>query len=316
MSTLAKALLETPDELLVSRKTVSPRLLELQLATVRWIKDRLLAPTPRVGLAEDQCAERFIFDDDAPEITARLVSEGQVARNLVFDTCHSPATNFWLEYKVLAVSENNKGMYRAGLMVGPWANSPIEKPRLTVAMATCSDFGARVVGLISFDGVDLKIVPGATYAFVHWFLDSLSSGEGRLSVEAHNEDVTTFIYDLVYSLFLINTPRVGELRSSTIGTPRKKSSRVKPTDVPLTEVKRVVLKIGTAQPRYVNARLSAQHGIQANEDGDHSKRLHRVIGHFRTYAKDREAPLVTFVPPHWRGNAEKGILLHERVVKR
>ena len=84
------------------------------------------------------------------------------------------------------------------------------------------------------------------------------------------------------------------------------------TGLPMVEYKRVVMKIGVGAPSYPH---KAQQHIDGESEEARRRRLHRVVGHFRTYRQGREQPKVAFVPQHWRGNAELGILLHEREVK-
>lgn len=315
MTTLAKQFLESDPDVHLTPGG-SKRLLQMQVWTYEFIKERLLAPLPGAdGVTADQCAERFIFEVDAPAVTGELVKANAIEDKLIWDTFHWPATNFWLEYPCNDhLTDANDCVERVGIMVGRVALNETVMCQYKYMMAVvCGGGGTcRVAALFSLD--DRLIRPGESYMHVHWFLNRLAT-EGRAS-DSENQDAKQFVFDLGYALFLINTPRVGELRTTTFGSPPRKKSRMRDGEntIPLTEVRRVVLKVGIAPPRY--DRSGRVGGTVSETSEERTKRLHRVIGHFRTYRKDREEPHVAYVPQHWRGDAEKGILLHERVVKR
>jgi len=75
----------------------------------------------------------------------------------------------------------------------------------------------------------------------------------------------------------------------------------------------MVTKVGIGSPHY-RSNTGGRKPLESEEA--HHKRLHRVVGHFRTYREGREQPKISFVPQHWRGDAALGVLLHERVVKK
>jgi hypothetical protein len=116
---------------------------------------------------------------------------------------------------------------------------------------------------------------------------------------------------IVNALFLLNVPRVSEVRES-VASAKLQKARARRGKMPLLELKHVKLMIGRGGVRYTNRGDLARRPGESVEE--HRKRLHQVIGHFRTYVKNREAPRVSWVPPHWRGDATKGIVLHERTI--
>lgn len=309
MSTLASAFLKSEFR---PEKNCSKELNKLHLWTHDFIKARLKAPLPGsdLRLQSDQCAERYIFNEDAPAVTRALIENGSIEKGMVLETFRMPATNVWLEF-----TPNDSVLSRIGYMVGPVPESEsiLTNYRLMIAIAAQSKNNSltRTVGLLSLPEGGFNLRFGATL-HLHWFMDYMGGG-GRVSKEQKeiDSDAKMFFYDFVEAMFLINTPRVCELREASFG-PRKQKIRDR-TGLPLVEYRRVVMKIGVGTPQYRSNGSRPQEEVESEAN---RRRLHRVVGHFRTYKEGREKPKVSFVPQHWRGNAELGILLHEREVKR
>lgn len=307
MSTLASVFLKSQFR---PEKGASNELNKLKEWTHNFIIDRLKAPLPgaNLRLAADQCAERYVFNEDAPAVTRALVSNGSIEKKLILETFRMPATNVWLEFV-----PDNSVLARIGFMVGPIpeTESILTNHRLIIAIAAQSRecLKTKVVGLLS-------LPQGAALHFgamlnLHWFMDYIG-GQGKIDPDQKNidSDSKMFFYDFVEAMFLINTPRVCELREASSGHRKIRKHR---SNLPFVEYRKVIMKIGIGTPRYKS------NGARSQEEVEHEasqRRLHRVAGHFRTYREGREQPKVTFVPQHWRGNAELGILLHEREVKR
>ena len=301
MSTLAKVFLKSKEKYPL---TTNERLHKLQSWTHNFVRVRLLAPVPgTIGVAPDDCAERFIFDVDPTVVTGQLIDSGAIDSKLVMETVHFPATNFWIEFPHEEI--------RIGFMVGALGEREgFPEQQIGVAMVACNSdhTNARCCAFVTIPRAE--IMPNKTYATCFWFLDKVSV---QLS-DHETEEIVYALYDLAHCLFMINTPRVSEHRVSTIGSHGKRALK-DPTTFPAVEVKRMVLKVGVGAPRYPHS--SNPSGAMSVESADaRHRRLHRVIGHFRTYREGRERPHVSYVPQHWRGDAEIGILLHERVVKK
>lgn len=279
---------------------------QLQEWTASFIQSRLKSPLPGSDLRRraDQCAERYIFDQDAPELTRGLVESKAIDYKLVWESLRLPATNVWIEYP--SHSESESGLQRIGLMVGSVMNheSVMASSLTLLAIAARNETRSKVLGLVSLP--ETRLTHGLSTIHLHWFLDHVAGGEDNL--DAHH-DVKLFVYDLIDALFLINTPRVCEMKTSSFG-PRKQKIRER-TGKPLVEYRHVTMKIGVGAPQYKRSETVNETDAEASR-----RRLHRVVGHFRTYRENREAPRVSFVPQHWRSDAALGILLHERMVKR
>lgn len=315
MSTMAALYLKRQEEIVARINLLEANnevLRELQLWTNKFIVDRLKAPvlSANLKLQANQCAERYIFDEDAPAVTRELVKTKAIDDNLIFDSMKLPASNFWIEYP-MGKGVDSSDILRIGLMVGfaPRNESIITNYRLMLAIVVETEISIAPIGLMTLppDGL---IKPGSSIVNIHWFMDHLAN-DSSLKEKKMDHDCRMFVYDLVDSLFLINTPRVCEIRESTFGSNRKVKAHDK-APLPLVEYKRLTLKVGVGAPRY---RGGGNNSPTESTEARH-KRLHRVVGHFRTYRAGREQPKVSFVPQHWRGDAELGILLHEREVKK
>lgn len=314
MSTLASQLLKLSGPRFSDNVGASKhpkQLRQLQDWTHNFICSRLRAPllSSDLRVTADQCAERYIFDEDAPLITTQLIDSGAVSADLVWESTRLPASNVWIEFP--SNQDNEEGFHtRIGFMLGrvPVNDTVLSNHRMVMALAAMSSDGAGgAVGLITLPD---KPVTATNYAVgVHWFYDRTALDRldnSRIDIQ---RECRLFVNDMISCLFLINTPRVCELREGIFG-PRKPKIQQR-LNHPLVEYKRVVLKVGVGAPRYQRNPNPTDETEEAR-----SKRLHRVVGHFRTYRAGREQPKLSFVPQHWRGDATKGILLHERTVKR
>lgn len=307
MSTLAADFLKHGTERF--KDTEDPTLRGLQSWTHVFIRNRLLAPLPGPGLRQsaDWSAEKYVFSEDAPDIVRGLVASGAVDDRLVWESMRLPATNFWIEYPI-----KNHDLTQVGMMIGSVAmsDSVLASQRVMLAIVGKTDRD-RVAACALMSLPEVRLVPGQSHVHLHWFLDRLAKGPNKNQDEEH--DAKMFVHDLVDCLFLINTPRVSELRTGAFG--KRKVKKIEDRDtLPLVEYRRIVVKIGVGQPKYPKS-TSVDPASTESVDARH-RRLHRVVGHFRTYREGRNQPKVSFVPQYWRGDAGLGVLLHEREMKR
>lgn len=318
MSTLASDYLALGPALPYFGKAHDNELLrKYQVWTHDFIRARLTAPLP--GAKEDivdHCAERFVFDADIPVVVKNLVRTKQVDAQVIQDSIEFPATNTWIEFPVQFNDDGDPAFTaidRIGFMFGPvYINETILSTTKTMlaAVARSARTGyVRPVGLISLPPAPLRLRDMKQIS-CHWFLDDMKENPVAHHPEGSDQHLVMLFYDLCDCLFLINVPRVCEIRTGNFG-PRKKSVQER-TGKPFIEYRQVTLNVGIGAPRYKRSETDAQEDARE----DHARRkLHRVISHFRTYREGREAPMVSFVPQHWRGDPEKGIILHERTVK-
>jgi hypothetical protein len=158
--------------------------------------------------------------------------------------------------------------------------------------------------------MDLPINEKASLATGFW-KDYIPQERVATMPENVQKDMKAFMWDAIDALFLIMTPRVCEVRHVEY-SPKVNRRRMVAGKKPFVEYKHLLLKVGVGTPRYVS------HGgpVPDVKEPGHHKRFHRVIGHFRTYRAHREMPLISFVPEHWRGDVELGVVLKTRHVRR
>lgn len=287
----------------------------LQDWTFGFVMVRLLAPLPTgdVRLNANQYAERYVFDEDAPMITTNLVRSGAIDADLIWQSVRLPAQNVWIEYPLSKEAAAESGIIRVGFMIGQIATGEnetvVSAHRTAMAIVAKTENAIGVVGLMSVPEIR-PIAAHLTHIHTHWFLDTMS-GEGV--VKEHDQDILTFFRDVIGCLFLVNTPRVSEMRTGSFGH-RKAKVRQGKEGIPFIEYRRVTLKVGVAKPRYEKS--DNRNPDPASSAEASRRKLHRCIGHFRTYREGRNTPHVQFIPEHWRGDPALGIILHERVVKK
>jgi hypothetical protein len=300
MSTLASDFLKSEFK---PKSTDSPKLARLRKWTDNYVRVHLLPPNPDASeQLIDQTSERYVFDEDAPSIVRNLIHTKTIDESIVFETIRLPATSVWIEYPT------GEGI-RVGLLIGlaTFASSGPVQHKTVMAVIGQTESGVRAIGLTGLP--DFPFKRGESYATCYWWLDKAS---GELVPNVDTTGIKEFVIDLADCLFLINTPRVSEMRTNTFGH-KKPKARHEHEGLPLVEYKRVIVKVGVGTPRYPHNDHVDVNSIESTEA--RHRRLHRVVGHFRTYREGREQPRVTFVPQHWRGDASLGILLHERVIK-
>jgi hypothetical protein len=113
---------------------------------------------------------------------------------------------------------------------------------------------------------------------------------------------------LVGALFHLNIPKMIEVRKSQ-GKPHHRAASPGRINPGVIEFKQVFLKPGLKNIRYESQRQKGETEIQ------YRKRLHHVVGHCRTMTHYRDKqfakPIVAWIEPHWRGDANLGVVLHE-----
>jgi hypothetical protein len=245
-------------------------------------------------------AERFCFDGDAIRLVREMLDCESLSMRTIGEVARMPTDSVWMEY--LDEEENA----RNGILVTKRPNDG----RLLIAL------------VIEFEG---NVIPGMlieTREFP-WRFDHEGDNEEaillwevtQVSKARTTQRASRLMVDALEMLFLLTVPRVCEVRSAVSRAERMRAR--KPRAHPPVEYKHVRLTVGVGSPRY-------QHqGRREDESSEaYAKRLHQVIGHFRTYrheygsrgARLRSEPFVQWIPAHWRGDAARGILLHNRDV--
>lgn len=301
MSTLAQLLIE-------KGKTGSERKEKHRAfarAALKYLQDSLNPPKLEAGAhALDmrnfrQKAERFVFAEDPTTALFAMVDEKQVDMSTVYKTARLPAPVTWLEFTpsrgnldgarwgVLVVDKGKKWEVICA-MEGP--NNQIASPYIIAAMDPLPTQAEGIMG-------DLA-----------WFCDA------DMTEAEKQEEFKHCIIDVISSLFFLTVPRICEIKES-VADAKLQKARMKKGKPPIIEMKRVTLSVGIGRTRYKNSGTRSAGG-STEGTGDFKKRLHPVIGHLRVYTKRQKEgePLVSWVPHHYRGNAELGVVMHERDV--
>lgn len=270
--------------------------------TDAWVRQSLLLPSHHED--PNRCAERYTFDVDVHDLVRSWIDSGNLPEPLLRETARLPLSPCWFECPC-TYEDGTRG--QMGLLVHQKRKEHVlEKPEVILAAVANSPVLRRpqvfaLVGFEPFPWARSTVVTMRPY----WSGSRLFSEMN----EKDHEELNKLIYDLLDFLFVVNTPRVCEVRSVEWDK-KKQRARKKTGKSPLVELKRTTVLIGQPAVRYESNRPPgeiAQPGAR--------RRYHRVMPFFRTYRKGREAPKVSLVPEFWRGDRSRGIILHERIVK-
>jgi hypothetical protein len=276
--------------------------------THEFIHNRLRAPRPNDILSAEQTAERFVFDANPIHTVIDLVERGSITRQTIFESIRLPHMNFWIEYPIM-FGGGTKG--RVGLMVG-------KTPKGETGLHGHMDMLAVAIEAEAVPMSRRAMVPFALISLPEFPLSPGSSGfrpffySNRLGPELIKDDIDAceqFVQELFDCLFLLTVPKVVEYRDAEFGPRKPKVQRA--TGKPLVEFKRVKIMIGGTQVRSSTA-AAATHAAPGEPHTGDRYRYHRVGPFFRTYRKENEQPKVVLLDTFWRGNPQKGIIIHER----
>lgn len=251
---------------------------------------------------EVERAERFAFEGNLEPavLTTELEKAGQVQYGVMRQIFVLPARSTWLEWKV---ADEDRQAFRVGYLVEQRSptgrNGDDYRYKIICCLETKRGFGA------AFAHFDVALGDKTTNPSIglSWYAMGNNTHD-RAEVFA------AYVHDVVSAIFLIMTPRVSEIRDH-VPSNKLQQRRKHVGESPLISIKKVKLVIGSAGVRYRTTGNGSP-----TLSGENHRKLHQVIGHFRTYEKGRETPHVSFVPGHWRGDPKLGIVLHEREVVR
>lgn len=255
-----------------------------------------------------QTAERFVFEYEPLALVTQMSDAGTLDIYLMGEAVALPSDHTWFEFL-----------------------DPKEGERVGVLVAR-QDSGKLMVALVlEVYGVPCPILLMEIKDLPWRFSDSHPYRAGNevgeycevmweaqpFEFERTSRRAATTLHDVLSCLFLLCVPRICEVRTKTskLGKRMARQERAHPA----VEFKHVTMTVGVGSPRYVGGAAR----VPGESDEEHRTRLHRVTWHFRTYRYVkgsggtvlRDKPLITLVDEHWRGDASKGILLHERTVK-
>jgi hypothetical protein len=250
---------------------------------------RALAPPPpkTVLHAPPEMADRFVFAEHPALVVGKLIGAGLLRVEQLYAALRMPSSRMWLEYPE---DEGSSGL----LAVRTGGGSRIA--------LTCVHGWKDVHPLahVEVDGLRNGCVVDVLWTF-----------HSNYAREYMNQDVSSFMS----ALFLLCVPRLCEVRTSP-GLPGKIARTAR--EFPAVEFKQVKSVIGGKSVRYLSPRKEGETEVE------YRKRLHHVVGHFRTYkmkwgshgeAERPGGPVIAWVPDHWRGSAERGIVIKEHLMQ-
>lgn len=249
-----------------------------------FIMDRLAPPSgnPKTSLT----ADRFTFTSlPASAVRPFFDASALTMEQIILGAARTPSDCFWIEYP------DDQG--HAGILCTHLAE---DAPLLVISVYT----DPYVTTALSV--IELNLEAGKSNYNILWIHD-----------KSYRDFIDWDNSNLIASLFLLNIPRLHTIKTAlSKGTKRIHSRKI----FPPIEYKKVKITVGQGGS-YYSARKP---GETATE---HANRLHHVVGHFRTYTHEYGSggttprvggPVVAWVPPHWRGSAERGLLLREHIV--
>jgi hypothetical protein len=250
-------------------------------------------------------AERFVFSRCPTDIVKNLIATRQVDHATMMEITRPPCQPCWLEFPVDAGHEDSSTVTLGVYVMQTQVMRRHELPREGTLLAYVMDLGLGYAPSL-FGALVVPKMPVGTTHEPSW-VDVLFWPDTKRLQDA----IPHFIQDAIDAMFLLCIPRAAELRPH-VPSARLQRRRAATGKKPLIEYKYVDLKIGAAQPR--RSQNSNGHSDLTSASRE-SPRLHHVIGHVRTYRKDRETPKLTFVPDFWRGDATRGVVIHTHNVK-
>lgn len=277
------------------------------------LRGGLLLPTSPDPARAESCAERYVFDEDVNVFVSSLVKAGSVSDKVIRETAKLSRASCWFEQPITWTTDEGRTTHgRIGMFVTPvkdaaiLESNPLEKYFLVAAAENELLPTPLLMALLSFPAPPWPASERGT-AFTPFFLfDKKNSAMNETDTKLAQQ----LIFDLLDFLFLLNTPRVCEVKTVSWNA-KKQKARERSGKLPLVELKRTTIRIGKPAVRYENGHREVP---EVDEPG-HRKRYHRVMPFFRTYREGREVPKVSLVDEHWRGDPLKGIVLHEKVIK-
>jgi len=266
-----------------------------------WIYRKLYFDPNATVIEMQELAERYVFEERMAPTVKRIQKDSDD-----------------LDYTVIMAS--------VGLVNNPvWIEFPIVSNDRKCKVGMLAEMRQDEFIWIGIVGSDPGVEDGTPFVVgllriptMPWGME-LASSNGGLVVDViawvTNDDpvkeiINGFIYDFIDAMFLIGTPRIAEIQH--VKHDRKlQESRIKKGKKPFLEFKRVKLVVG---------KHYATNGGGGDGAPGVSRKAHRVTGHVRTYrtfrnGSERDQPLLSWVPEHWRGDERLGVVIHQRNVR-
>lgn len=306
MTTLAQQIIETDDK---DFNEMVSRLGELEKDEIEFAKivfkgtKGLLMPATNPEEAQNK-ATKFVFTIDAPSIIYSAIENKQISDDIPFSTARVPSALTWVEWRYRDQNE----IFLIGALISEDI-MPLKKESFTYITIFLKIENSVMkcpvlVSIVQTPPFPLEVIvdpnnnkPPAAKVTLRWILE-------RRNYDYYIE----LIGDVVNALFLLTIPKACEIRD-IVHDKKLQNKRIKNGKLPLVEYKTINVKVGVGTPRY------KRNGDDSLSTREHSRRrLHDVIGHWRQYERNG-TPKVSWVPEHWRGDPELGVILHERRIR-
>jgi hypothetical protein len=329
MTTLAQMIVDHPQP--HNRTSDTQETIDYSFRVYETIRQFLLPVEITQPKSPESIPSKFVFCEDAPGAVFELIKSKQIDRSVVISSINFPSPLFWIEWKqkksaTYIKKENTIHFQRMGAFLFQKnfikeqvalldSNAKLQTKNGDFRALDVPDWDASEYTAFIIGALEEKRAPIVLYIFEFKnhrnsaLLTWVHPAVRRESDNGEPNKASLIVQDLFYIMFLINVPRVCEI-SEIKHDAKLQKCRQKAGKMPLIEYKQMILRIGVG-----GTRAAHRNGSGVTSDHPDGRRLHEVIGHFRTYTKDRETPMVSYVPHHWRGDPEKGIVLHERVVR-
>lgn len=271
-----------------------------------------------------QKAERFSFIQEPAMIVDNLVESGSLKGDVMRETAKLPVPCSWIEwpidepntrYGILTVPGtldfNEEQSRKFKMTIGNPDAIDANQTTFFVAAASTDEYCCPF-GLLSLRSMELFARDRKHTPYCHWMIDGVS--------KERMEQALYLWFDYIDALFLLNTPRVSEIKQHK-ASDKLQRARIRSGKRPFLEYRQVNVVIGVASPTYRNARTQTAPLVREPGESDDTferrrRKLHRVIPHFRTYRRDDgTARKVVPIDEQWRGDPKLGIIIHDRRVK-
>jgi hypothetical protein len=263
-------------------------------------------------------AERYQFEglDPAGDVHAHIC-DGNLTDELVFASAHMPVNLAWIEWTAEREIRDTGIKQKVPLAVLLDAHSGLNTALdVTIGIPAPADNSIYGVLYARRSNDPTLITPVMVFTVLGGFdtQDQVEVVWSWHDAERDRIDYTdqqvldtqrSLLMEIAELLFLLNTPRVSETKTHVI-SPKLQKARLRRRKLPLLEFKRVKVLLGAPTIRYPKGT-----SIPGETREERHRRLHQVTGHFRHYLQGRDKPHVAWVPPHWRGDAQLGVVMHD-----
>ena len=246
-------------------------------------------------------ADRYVFTEYLYEVLWEMVKNEQITMTMLVQHAQFPNKPTWIEFK----NESHGRQLVSGSLIVPQSIDSRLKI-YNVMMPT----DIKNTPIVMFKVLqDWKPRGDDNYHMSLLYPSGGAEHEVDQWLQAHTRT-------MLFALFLVQQPRI-VIQEDVKHDLKLQKSRAKSGKAPLLDYQRVYLKFGVlgSQVGIITKRADASFPKDVTE-ATATKRYHHVIGHFRVYHRGTDHEIVSWIEPHWRGDASKGVLIKEHVISK